>query len=282
MVRARAARRGAPDRQVRLIAERRCAGVSRSSWLTAMRTGKGAAERGEEADRWGPMMSLRFVGVVLMGALGLLAGTALAQDPGHDEPGQFDFYVLSLSWSPSFCDAVGDRGRRQAQCANRPYAFVVHGLWPQYERGFPQGCQVPPPALPHSIMTSMLDLMPAPQLIYHEWDEHGTCSGLEPGEYFDTVRKARAAVKVPAEYSDLTSALTVSPDDVTSAFVAANAGLTANSVVIECDKRRLREVRICLTKDLAFRECPNLARRTCRRAAVTMPPVRGGTTSQQH
>jgi ribonuclease T2 len=226
------------------------------------------------------MMSLRFVGVVLMGALGLLAGTALAQDPGHDEPGQFDFYVLSLSWSPSFCDAVGGRARRQAQCANRPYAFVVHGLWPQYERGFPQWCQVPPPALPHSIMTSMLDLMPAPQLIYHEWDAHGTCSGLEPGEYFDTVRKARAAVKVPPEYSDLTSALTVSPEDVTSAFVAANAGLTANSIVIECDKRRLREVRICLTKDLAFRECPNLARRTCRRAAIMMPPVRGGTTSE--
>jgi ribonuclease T2 len=236
------------------------------------------SERGAEADRWGPMMALRGVGVALMGVLGLLVSTALAQDAGHDEPGQFDFYVLSLSWSPSFCDAGGDRARRQLQCANRPYSFVVHGLWPQYERGFPESCQVPPPALPHSIMTSMLDLMPAPHLIYHEWDEHGTCSGLGPGEYFDTVRKARAVVKVPPQYADPTQPLTVSPDDVTAAFVALNAGLTANSVVIECDKRRLREVRICLTKDLAFRECPDLVRKTCRRAAVTMPPVRGGTS----
>jgi len=223
------------------------------------------------------MMALRVLGLALMGALGLAVGAALAQDPGPDEPGQFDFYVLSLSWSPSFCDAAGGRARRQPQCAGRRYSFVVHGLWPQYERGFPRSCQLPAPRLPRSIMTSMLDLMPAPQLIYHEWDEHGTCSGLGPGEYFGTVRKARAAVHVPPQYSELTSALTVGPDEVTAAFVAVNPGLTANSMAIECDNRRLREVRICLTKDLAFRECPSLARRTCRRDAVTMPPVRGGT-----
>ena len=79
------------------------------------------------------MMSLRFVGVVLMGALGLLAGTALAQDPGHDEPGQFDFYVLSLSWSPSYCAAAHERDGARVpggQCGARPFAFVVHGLWP--------------------------------------------------------------------------------------------------------------------------------------------------------
>ena len=227
------------------------------------------------------MMALRVVGMALIGALGLWAGSVLAQEADRDEPGQFDFYVLSLSWSPSFCDAAHNRGRRAPECASRPYAFVVHGLWPQYERGFPQSCQLPAPRLPRSIMTSMLDLMPAPRLIYHEWDEHGTCSGLEAGAYFDTVRKARAVVKVPPQYSDLTSPLTLSPDEVTAAFVAANPGLTANSMAIECDNRRLREVRICLTKDLAFRECPNLARKTCRRASVTMPPVRGGTTFWQ-
>jgi ribonuclease T2 len=222
-------------------------------------------------------MAWRVVVVALMGGLGLLVGPASAQDPGQDEPGQFDFYVLSLSWSPSFCDAAGGRAQRQPQCANRRYSFVVHGLWPQYATGFPQDCQLPPPRLPRSIMTSMLDLMPAPALIYHEWDEHGTCSGLAPAAYFATVRKARAVVKVPAEYSDLMSALTVNPRQLTAAFVAANPGLTADSLAIECDNKRLREVRICLTKDLAFRECPNLARRTCRRDAITMPPVRGGT-----
>ena len=111
-------------------------------------------------------------------ALSLLATAALpaaAQDARQNEPGKFDFYVLSLSWSPSFCAAAQDRGRSGgAQCGARPYSFVVHGLWPQYEKGFPEYCEQPSPRLYHRIMESMLDLMPAPRLIYNEWDKHGT------------------------------------------------------------------------------------------------------------
>ena len=96
----------------------------------------------------------------------------------RNQPGKFDFYVLALSWSPSFCKETEERGRENEQCRGRPYSFVVHGLWPQYESGFPRDCQVPAPRLNRNIMTSMLDLMPAPRLVYHEWDQHGTCSGL--------------------------------------------------------------------------------------------------------
>src|SRR5690349_19239687 len=85
-------------------------------------------------------------GLVL--GIGLLAGSALApqawgQDRRQNEPGNFDFYLLSLSWSPSFCETAGDRKSAQQQCGERPYSFVVHGLWPQYERGFPEFCQQP-------------------------------------------------------------------------------------------------------------------------------------------
>jgi ribonuclease T2 len=70
------------------------------------------------------------------------AGCASAQDRRQNAPGEFDFYVLSLSWSPSFCEAASERGNsgrsQQAQCGGRPFSFVVHGLWPQYERGFPE------------------------------------------------------------------------------------------------------------------------------------------------
>ena len=126
--------------------------------------------------------------------------------PPAERPGEFDFYVLALSWSPSFCEAAAERGnsgRSHRSSASGRYSFVVHGLWPQYERGFPEYCQRPSPRLDRNIMTSMLDLMPAPGLIFNEWDKHGTCSGLGARAYFETIRKARAAVKIPEEFLQL-------------------------------------------------------------------------------
>jgi len=203
--------------------------------------------------------------------------TAFAQELRQDAAGEFDFYVLSLSWSPSFCAAAAERndGRPASlQCGARPYSFVVHGLWPQYEKGFPEYCQVPAPRLNRGIMSSMLDLMPAPGLIFNEWDKHGTCSGLSPRAYFEIVRKARAVIKIPPEYTELTEALSVKPAAVEEAFVKANSGLAAEGIAVECDKKRLTEVRICLSKDLQFRGCPEIVRRSCRRDEVLMPPLR--------
>jgi ribonuclease T2 len=202
---------------------------------------------------------------------------AEAQDRRQNRPGQFDYYVLSLSWSPSFCESAGDRGTPpQQQCGERPYSFVVHGLWPQYERGFPEFCQQPPPRLDRNIVSSMLDLMPAPNLIFHEWDRHVTCSGLYPRAYFDTIRKARAQVKIPDAFVDPRGVLTVRPAEVEEAFVAANPGLPRDGIAVTCDSRRLSEVRICLGKDFGFRSCPEIDRRACRRDKLLMPPVRGG------
>lgn len=208
------------------------------------------------------------------------AQSAWSPGAGRDVPGRFDFYVLSLSWSPSFCDGsvrrYGGPGAR-GECGARPYAFVVHGLWPQYDKGFPEDCQVPSPRLYRGIVASMLDLMPAPHLIYNEWDKHGTCSGLSPQAYFDTIRKARAAVTIPAAYGDsLTRPFDVAPGEVADAFIKANPGLSPAGVAVECDRSRLTEVRICLSKDLKFRDCPALSQRSCRHLHLVMPPVRGG------
>jgi ribonuclease T2 len=151
----------------------------------------------------------------------------------------------------------------------------VHGLWPQYERGFPQNCQVPAPRLDHRIADEMLDLMPARRLVYHEWDAHGTCAGLGQREYFDTIRKARAGVKIPPQYDNPQQPLTVAPGEVVDAFVKANPGLTPAGITIDCDRTRLREVRICMTRELKFRDCGADKGRVCRSDSLVMPPVRG-------
>ena len=214
----------------------------------------------------------------------ITAGATPAQDARQNQPGNFDFYVLTLSWSPSFCEAAAERANdrvvRHEQCGDRPFSFVVHGLWPQYERGFPEYCQVPAPRLNRGIVSSMLDLMPSPRLIFHEWDRHGTCSGLPARAYFDNVRRARAVVKIPESYLNVQDPLTVTPDDVEDAFVAANPGLTRAGIAVACDSRRLNEVRVCLTKDFKFRDCEESERRACRRDKLLMPPVRRATERQ--
>src|ERR1700722_16792441 len=220
--------------------------------------------------------------VIFLAGLGSLIGmatTASAQDQRQNTPGEFDYYVLSLSWSPSFCeeaDERGNSGRSQAQCGGRPFSFVVHGLWPQYEHGFPEYCQRPSPRLDRNIMTSMLDLMPAPGLIYNEWDKHGTCAGLGERAYFETIRKARAAVKIPPEFLQLSEAKTIAPDDIAATFIKANPGLSTSAVAVTCNRTRLSEVRICMSKELEFRDCPEIDRQACPLDSVTMPPVRGG------
>ena len=211
-------------------------------------------------------------------ALAAAFGPASAQDKRQNTPGEFDFYVLSLSWSPSYCEGAEERGgggrSQQTQCGGRPFSFVVHGLWPQYEKGYPEYCQRRIP-LARNIMSSMLDLMPAPGLIYNEWDKHGTCSGLGERAYFETIRKARAAVKIPEDYLQVSEEKTVAPSEIEAAFVKVNPGLKTSGMAVTCNRKRLSEVRICMSKDLEFRDCPEIDRQACPLDSVTMPPVRG-------
>ncbi|WP_018184277.1 ribonuclease T2 family protein [Kaistia granuli] len=209
------------------------------------------------------------VSLVALAALWITPASALA-----DTPGDFDFYVLSLSWSPTYCQ---DRGRSdRIQCGGpRPFAFVVHGLWPQYERGSPRNCDAGPRSgLPRRLVDSMLDIMPSPSLVRHEWRTHGSCSGLEPVDYFELTRQANEAVRIPDKFVDVTDYLTVSPNEVEAAFIAANPGLRRDAIAVSCDSRRLKEVRICMTRDLRFRACAEVDRKACRNNRLTMPPVR--------
>lgn len=219
---------------------------------------------------------------LLLAALAPL-GPAAAEAPqfqrrdSRNTPGAFDFYVLSLSWSPTWCEDQGRRAAQEAQCSlARPFAFVVHGLWPQYERGAPRDCQRPAPYVPNAVINGMLDIMPSRGLVLHQWRAHGTCSGLEARSFFQLTRAARAKVVIPDQFHRLRDYLITSPAEVEAAFQAANPGLRSDMMSVQCDNRRLTEVRICMTRDLGFRPCPDVARRACRLPRVVMPPVRGG------
>jgi ribonuclease T2 len=188
----------------------------------------------------------------------------------------FDFYVLSLSWSPSYCEAEGEDANQQ-QCADgRLYAFVVHGLWPQFERGYPQDCATRDPNVSRETLRTLYDIMPSAGLIRYQWKKHGSCANMAQQDYFRVLRAARDKVAIPPQFRRLDDYKTVDPKEVETAFIESNQSLPAEGVAVTCDKRYLREVRICMTKDLAYRPCPEVDRRFCRLPKAVMPPMRGG------
>lgn len=200
------------------------------------------------------------------------------------EPGVFDYYLLSLSWSPTYCADVGEK-RNDPQCRpreGRPYAFVLHGLWPQYERGWPQDCRSQDRGyVPRPVARRMLDIMPSEQLVFHEYRKHGTCSGLGVDGYFDLARRLHDKVKIPSRFIGLTDPrATISPAELTQEFMEANPGLKPDMLVVQCGGAgsRLKEVRICFDKGGDFRSCgrnENQAR-LCRADRMYVPPVRHG------
>ncbi|MCX2696087.1 ribonuclease T2 family protein [Ochrobactrum chromiisoli] len=212
-------------------------------------------------------------------ATSLSALSAMAQDRGNSRPGDFDFYVLSLSWSPSYCTLEGPRANKQQCGTSRPFGFVVHGLWPQNEWGYPANCQLDNSRsrdsfVPRQIVSSVSDIMPSTGLIAHQWRKHGSCSGLAQDEYFSTIRQAYEQVNIPPSLRNLAISRRVDPMLVEKAFIAANPGMKQDGISISCNRNYLQEVRICMTKDLKFRPCEQINNNACRSRSVLMPATR--------
>jgi ribonuclease T2 len=200
----------------------------------------------------------------------------------RDVPGEFDYYALVLSWSPTFCATeAGDNN--EMQCGRRDgrrYAFVLHGLWPQYERGFPGSCFVAKHKLrvPQDVLDGMLDIMPAPGLVIHEWKKHGTCSGLDAREYYQISRKLYNSVAIPERFVNPFENQITNPDEILAEFEKANPDFPEGSIAISCggSGNRLKEIRVCMTKDGKPRTCGKNEdqRRLCSAQRVFVPPVR--------
>ncbi len=214
---------------------------------------------------------------MLTRAAALILGLAVAS-PGAAQtaaPGAFDFYVLSLSWSPGFCATGGDQ-KAKDQCApGSRLGFVVHGLWPQYDHGFPSDCGPAGRSPSRQALDTVRGVYPDEGLARYEWRKHGTCSGLSPTDYFAAVRSARDAVTIPSAFQAPQTDQTWAPMDVARAFSAANAGLRTDEMAVTCRGGDLQEVRVCFGKDLrGYVPCPEVARGSCRASGMAVPAVR--------
>lgn len=215
--------------------------------------------------------------LLLLTALLAFGASAEAKHPRPSAmPGQFDYYTVALSWSPAFC---AKRGADPEQCdTTRPRGFVLHGLWPQYERGYPQSCSTE--RLDETVRAKFAPIFPTSRLIDHEWKKHGTCSGLSAADYFTLSDRLRNSIVIPPRFNHPQSSETIGYNDFVKAFRKANPAMPVNSVLPFCADggRYLREVHACFTHGGAPRQCSmgevKRSFGSCRKVEFELQPLR--------
>jgi ribonuclease T2 len=206
-----------------------------------------------------------------------------AQPPATSQPSQppptatgttasFDYYVLALSWSPQFCATRTSRSD-DPQCGDgKRFGFIAHGLWPQYQQGFPESCPTAQSFDP-AVAPRVLPIMPSEKLMRHEWDRHGTCSGLSASDYFAQLERIYRSVHIPERFVAPSEQLTVSLEELKQAFIAANPGLGADMFAVLCGGGGfLREIRVCYSKQGQAIRCSGTVRDQCRDGQVAIRP----------
>ncbi|MDF3605873.1 ribonuclease T2 [Paracoccus sp. DMF-8] len=207
-----------------------------------------------------------------------LSGPAQAQSRDHQNiagqnvAGQFDYYVLALSWAPSWCRSVDDPRDANSCDPGRRAHFVTHGLWPQHERGWPADCPTTHRNPTRAETRAMVDVTGSSGLAWYQWRKHGRCSGLSATAYFDAMRRASGRIRIPEVLSGLNRDIRLPARVVEDAFIEANPDLSRDGITVTCRGADLQEVRICLNRDLSPRACAPDTRRDCARDMVMPAP----------
>ncbi len=205
--------------------------------------------------------------------LAMICVAGLAQAEG-EQAGTFDYYVLALSWTPTWCALEGD-DRDSPQCeGGRGYGFTLHGLWPQYETGWPSFCPTTFRAPSRGMTGEMTDIMGSAGLAWHQWRKHGVCTGLEALDYYALSRLAYDSVARPDLLRRLDEEVRLPAAVIEEAFLEVNPQLEPDMLTVTCRANRIQEVRICLTRGLEPRICGSDVIRDCTSPDALFSPMR--------
>ena len=188
--------------------------------------------------------------------------------------GEFDYFVLSLSWSANWCALEGD-ARNSPQCdAARDHGWILHGLWPQFDRGYPSFCRTVNRPPTRGMTAAMADIMGTSGLAWHQWQKHGSCTGLSAEAYYALSREAYARVTRPEIFRQLKRPVKLPASVVEEAFLEANPGMEPDGITITCRSGHIQEARICLSRDLDLVPCGRDVVRDCTLEDALFQPMR--------
>ncbi|MEM1195323.1 MAG: ribonuclease T [Pseudomonadota bacterium] len=155
-------------------------------------------------------------------------------------------YTLALSWSPEFCKPRETSPAHRVQCSgdHGRFGLVVHGLWPQGQRTWPQWCRQENALTPAQVRKAMC-MMPSARLIARQWAKHGSCMTKKPETYFGVTRILWESLAIP-EYDRIAYEDDLTAGRIRTAFAEANPGIPASAVGVKLNARGwLQELRVC-------------------------------------
>ncbi|WP_238372386.1 ribonuclease T2 [Heliomarina baculiformis] len=203
-----------------------------------------------------------------------LLAPPLSADAGGEKSGEFDYYVLSLSWSPNWCAMTGD-AQGSDQCdARHEHGWIMHGLWPQYAQGYPSNCPTHHRAPSRKMTSDMADIMGTPGLAWYQWKKHGTCSGLAADQYFALARLAYERVNRPEILRKLDEPVRLPASVIEEAFLEANPEWEPDMLTVTCKQGHIQEARLCLSRALDPMTCGSDVIRDCAMDNALFNPIR--------
>jgi ribonuclease T2 len=189
----------------------------------------------------------------------------------------FDYFVLALSWSPDYCATSG--GDDPQQCSlGKQLGFVLHGLWPQNNKGYPANCSAE--KMPQGVKIQFAGLFPNDALFDHEWEKHGTCTGLTPARFLALSQQIKNSVAIPAVYRAPATPFRTTTQQMRIEFTQANPDIPSAAIETNCSGsgRYFKELYICFSRAgspiTCGAEVHNEALRSCQAADFTVRNAR--------
>ena len=204
----------------------------------------------------------------------ILSLCALSARAEGERAGEFNYYVMALSWSANWCALEGD-ARNSPQCDDaEDHGWILHGLWPQFHRGYPSFCQTAKRPPSRGMTADMADIMGTGGLAWHQWRKHGTCTDLSAADYYALSREAYATITRPTVFRKLDRTVKLPASVVEDAFMKDNPSLKRDNITITCRQGYIQEARICLSKDLTPVPCGRDVIKDCTLKDAIFTPLR--------
>lgn len=166
----------------------------------------------------------------------------------------FDYFILALAWEPNYC-ATSDSPDPQSCSPGMKLGFILHGLWPTNYVDYPSYCSNE--TISNELISEFPGLFPTDFLYHHEWEKHGTCTGLDPEGYFLLSQELKGTITIPEVFISPEEPFRMDEPRLIDMFVDVNPAYDKESFTVFCtdDGQYLGDVYVCISKDGKPTEC---------------------------